>query len=165
MVPAKYYLTGKFETAIQPMEESKQTLINPRIEVVDGQTILSFEKLMKEEGEIEITTGSNMFLWAHGADVHNTYHGQNKGVISVNLSGNNSNRMDGSDSLETKNEITETKTNHPINKPTPIPVTTDPTSKTTRKPSVKPTNRATGKPTAKPTVVSSKCSSQQLIFL
>lgn len=151
MVPAKYYLTGKLETAIQPMEENRQTLINPKIEVVDGQTILSFEKLMKEEGEIEITTGHNIFLWARGVDKGNTYHGSNKGFIDVNLSENGFGRMDGLDSLEMKNEIAENTTNRPSNKSTTASITPD---KTAGKPSVDPTYRGTDKPTPKPTSVS-----------
>jgi hypothetical protein len=130
MVPAKYHLTGKFDTAIQPMEQNKQTLIDPKIEVIDGQTVLSFTKLLVEEDEIPVVTGDNIFVWARGSDVDNTYHGENKGSFQLNLLKTGSSRSnDLSESMEVTNEAIKQPTNRP-----------------TVKPSIK--------PTAKPTLVS-----------
>lgn len=87
-VPGKYYLGGKYDGGIQPMEDEKQTLINASIQFENGQSILQFEKLMKEDGEIEITTGLNTFLWAHGEDNSmSTYHGNNRSPFQLNLLG------------------------------------------------------------------------------
>lgn len=112
------------------MEQNKQTLIDPKIEVIDGQTILSFTKLLEEEDEIPVVTGDNIFLWAHGTDVDNTYHGENKGSFQLNLLKTGSSRSnDLSESVEVTNEAIKQPTNRP-----------------TVKPSIK--------PTAKPTLVS-----------
>lgn len=134
MTPAKYHLTGKFETAVQPMSADKQTLIEPVIDVVDGQTIMSFTKLLVEDGEIMVSTGNNIFLWAHGSDMENTYHGQNKGSFNINLLKSGSNHSgDASDSVEVRNEVIDKPTNRP-------------TMKTTVKSTPKPSNKGTSKP-------------------
>jgi hypothetical protein len=49
------------------MPDSAQTLTDASVEVNDGKTIMKFTKIMKETGEIEITTGKNIFLWAYGS--------------------------------------------------------------------------------------------------
>ena len=92
MIPAKYYLTGKLETQILPMEKNKQTLIDPKVEIIDGQTVLSFTKVLVEEGEIALSMRDNTFLWAHGTDIDTTYHGGNKGSFSIDLLNTNSPR-------------------------------------------------------------------------
>lgn len=113
MTPAKYYLNGKYEGAVQLMDQAQQTLSDAKVEVVDGQTILSFAKPMVEQNEVAISTGNNIFLWAHGTSVENTYHGVNKGSFDLNL-------------LQTSQMASdsETKTvNQPSNRPTPKPTT------------------------------------------
>lgn len=85
--PGKYILGGKYDGAILPMDESKQTLLDANIEVIDGQTIMTFTKMLKEEGEIELFSGDNTFLWAHGSDTESTYHGTNKASFQLNLLG------------------------------------------------------------------------------
>lgn len=86
--PGKYYLGGKFDGGIQPMPDEKQTLTNASISFENGHSVLQFEKLMKEEGEIEIVTGMNTFLWAHGEDNSmSTYHGNNRSPFQLNLLG------------------------------------------------------------------------------
>ena len=86
--PGKYYLGGKYDGGIQPMEDTKQTLLNAKITFEDGQSSLEFTKLMKEEGEITISTGLNTFLWAHGEDNSmSTYHGNNRSPIDIDLLG------------------------------------------------------------------------------
>lgn len=149
MVPAKYHLTGKFETAVQPMSEEKQTLVDPIIELVDGQTILSFTKLLSEEGEIEVSTGSNIFLWAHGSSVDNSYHGQNKGSFSIDLLKIGSSRSDdAADSLKVRHEETAKTTNRPTIKTA---------ASSSQNPSTKAPNKPTANVTTKPTMVSSEC--------
>lgn len=67
------------------MPESQQTLSNTSVEVKDGQTITKFTKIMKESGEIEITTGDNTFLWAYGSGTTLGYHADRKS-FELNLS-------------------------------------------------------------------------------
>ena len=70
------------------MPESQQTLTDTSIEVVNGQTIMKFTKLLVEEGEIEITTADNIFLWAHGGSSDQLgYHGAGRESFELNLSG------------------------------------------------------------------------------
>ena len=85
--PGKYILGGKYDNAILPMDESQQTLQDASIEIADGQTIMTFTKMLKEENEIKIAPGLNTFLWAHGSDTESTYHGVNKGAFQLNLLG------------------------------------------------------------------------------
>ena len=69
------------------MPESQQTLTDTSIEVVDGQTIMKFTKLLVEEDEIEITTEDNIFLWAHGGSSDQLgYHGAARESFELNLS-------------------------------------------------------------------------------
>jgi len=70
----KWQLVSKGATALKLMPESQQTLSNTKIEVVNGQTIMKFTKIMREPGEIEISTGDNTFLWAHGSSNTIGYH-------------------------------------------------------------------------------------------
>lgn len=93
------------------MEDEKQTLINATILFENGQSILEFEKLMKEDGEIEISSGLNTFLWAHGEDNSmSTYHGNNRSPFQLNILG-----IDEEDSIGediTSTVITSTGENH-----------------------------------------------------
>mmetsp|Transcript_12618 Transcript_12618/g.22617 ORF Transcript_12618/g.22617 Transcript_12618/m.22617 type:complete len:239 (+) Transcript_12618:96-812(+) len=70
----KYSLGGYYTGAAQPMSDDKQTLTNASIEVVDGQTIMKFTKLLQEDGEIEILAGRNTMLLAHGYGPNLGYH-------------------------------------------------------------------------------------------
>lgn len=100
--PGKYYLGGKYDGGIQPMEDEKQTLRNATILFENGQSVLQFEKLMKEEGEIEISTGLNTFLWAHGEDnSFSTYHGNNRSPFQINLLGFSNSEPTDSDPITT----------------------------------------------------------------
>ena len=56
------------------MPESAQTLVDASVVVDDGQTIMKFTKVMKEVGEIEITSRENIFLWAYGSSDVLGYH-------------------------------------------------------------------------------------------
>ena len=67
------------------MPLSRQTLTDATIEVSNGQTIMKFTKIMKEEGEIEIKVGENKFLWAYGSSSTLGYHPERASYVQ-NLS-------------------------------------------------------------------------------
>ena len=78
-IPQKYRLLAKtpaVDSAIEIMSAEEQTLINATVEVRDGQTIMKFTKLLKEEGQIEIKVGVNNMLWAYGTSNTLSYHAQ-----------------------------------------------------------------------------------------
>jgi hypothetical protein len=84
-VPQKYYLSSKSNDGAVPMPESAQTLTDASVEVIDQQTIMKFTKVMKEAGEIEITSRENIFLWAYGSsDVLGKHLGRS--LFDLNLS-------------------------------------------------------------------------------
>ena len=58
----------------EPMSDDKQTLVAGSIMQEDGKTVLTFTKLLKEEGEIEIVEGTNKFLFAYGSGNALDYH-------------------------------------------------------------------------------------------
>jgi len=68
------------------MPESQQTLTDASVVFEDANTIMKFTKIMKEPGEIEITTGDNTFLWAYGSSYQLAYHGANRAPFNLNLS-------------------------------------------------------------------------------
>jgi len=74
----KYDLNSKWSSrALRAMDA--QTLTEASIEVVDGQTIMKFTKLLKEPGEIEILpTGDNILLYARGYGPSLGYHAKRK---------------------------------------------------------------------------------------
>ncbi|KAL7541591.1 hypothetical protein ACHAWF_006979 [Thalassiosira exigua] len=74
----KYNMASKSSSGVQPMPQEQQTLADTSIEVKDGKTVMRFTKIMKEEGEIEIGTGDNTFLWAYGSGNALGYHAQRK---------------------------------------------------------------------------------------
>ncbi len=75
--PLKYALNGKYAAAVIPMPEHKQTLTDASLEVdEDRRTIMRFTKVMKEEDEIEIRSGENIFLFARGMTSTLGYHPQ-----------------------------------------------------------------------------------------
>mmetsp|Transcript_6090 Transcript_6090/g.12216 ORF Transcript_6090/g.12216 Transcript_6090/m.12216 type:complete len:1238 (+) Transcript_6090:226-3939(+) len=80
----KYELSGKTIDAVTPMPEDRQTLIDPTVQIVDGQTILRFTKLIQEDGEIEISPQGNFFLWAYGTGTSLGYHAS-RGAFTSNL--------------------------------------------------------------------------------
>ena len=82
-------MLGKNDGAILPMAEGKQTLSDASIEVNEyGQTVMKFTKLLSEEDEIKILTGSNnrnVMLFAHGSDGILGYHGGAKTVFELTI--------------------------------------------------------------------------------
>jgi hypothetical protein len=77
--------------AITPLPESQQTLTNASIKIgktAEGiKTVMKFTKLLKEQGEIEVYTGGNTFIWAHGSDEENFGYHAARGVLELNLLG------------------------------------------------------------------------------
>ena len=70
------------------MAPERQTLMDTSIRIVDGQTIMKFTKLLREEGELEIfRRWENNVLYARGWDTEfPSYHAQR---VAFHLSFNN----------------------------------------------------------------------------
>ena len=81
----KYSLGAKALSGVMPFPQDQQTLSDTSVEVMGGQTIVKFTKIMKESDEIEITTGDNGFLWAYGTGNTLGYH-KAKASFALNLS-------------------------------------------------------------------------------
>jgi len=63
----KYDIDSMSIDGIVPMQESMQTLIDSSVAQGWNMTVLSFSKLLKEDGEKEIlSSGKNRFIWAVG---------------------------------------------------------------------------------------------------
>ena len=79
-IPQKYRLlatTPVIDSAVQVMSEEEQTLIDASVEVIDGQTVMKFTKLLQEgPDQIEIILGLNKMLWAYGSSNTLSYHAQ-----------------------------------------------------------------------------------------
>jgi hypothetical protein len=132
-VPGKYYLGGKYDGAIQPMEEERQTLINATINFENGTSILKFEKQLKEEGEIEILPGVNTFLWARGNDNEfSTYHGNNRNSFQLNLLGErDSGGPDAKVNITSSENQDVIKSNLSSSSPSRMPMETPPSDEVT----------------------------------
>jgi len=103
----KYRITARSRAAIS--EQPNQTLINPSLEQVDGNTILTFTKLLVEDGEYTISAGvNNTFIAAYGFSNAFGFH-QGYGVQSVMLASGSS-----------------AATDAPVATPTDAPVPTSP---------------------------------------
>merc|ERR1711862_808481 len=64
----KYDIDSIDISGIVPMEESMQTLADASITQDSNTTVLTFTKVLKEEGEKEIlSSGTNKFIWAVGS--------------------------------------------------------------------------------------------------
>lgn len=78
--PQKYILGGQSVDSVQPMPAERQTLQNASIKIgrtSDGiKTVMKFTKLLVETGEIQVSTGANTLLWAHGLDETLAYHAE-----------------------------------------------------------------------------------------
>ena len=88
--PAKYKLTSSALDAsgVQRRPSTEQTLINATwtVDSAKGQTTMTFYKLLKEDGEIEIKTDEPMiFTYALGEDYGLSYH-YSSGIRSATLS-------------------------------------------------------------------------------
>lgn len=87
--PQKYRLGGKVRSAVAPLPQSQQTLTDASIEQVNGQTIMTFKRLLNEEGELEIlVSGDNQLIYAVGSGNELAQHpgGQSRGAQTVNFS-------------------------------------------------------------------------------
>ncbi len=81
-MPRKYDLNGKSIDAVVEMPANKQTLIDASLEVdAEERTVLRFTKIMKEEGEIEIKQGGEIYLlYALGTSQELGYHAERKSL-------------------------------------------------------------------------------------
>ena len=81
-MPRKYDLNGKSIDTVVEMPANKQTLIEPSLEVdAEERTVLRFTKIMKEEGEIEIKQGGEIYLlYALGTSQELGYHAERKSL-------------------------------------------------------------------------------------
>ena len=65
----KYDLTGYKTELVVPMEEARQTLSNATVVQDDDKVVVTFVKLLEEDGENMINgNGPNTFLWAMGQE-------------------------------------------------------------------------------------------------
>ncbi|CAJ1963675.1 unnamed protein product [Cylindrotheca closterium] len=79
----KYKITARGAGAIS--EQPNQTLINPSLQQTGGNTVLTFTKLLVEDGEFTITAAaSNTFIAAFGSSNTFSYH-QGFGSQAVTL--------------------------------------------------------------------------------
>jgi hypothetical protein len=81
-MPRKYDLNGKSIDTVVEMPANKQTLIDASLEVdAEERTVLRFTKIMKEEGEIEIKQGGEIYLlYALGTSQELGYHAERKSL-------------------------------------------------------------------------------------
>ena len=79
----KYDLTGKSTSAVVPMSDDKQTLIDTSITQEGGMTVMSFTKFLDED-QYEIVVGPNTFIFALGSSNSLGYHAD-RGAFSVDL--------------------------------------------------------------------------------
>eukprot|EP00581_Thalassiosira_minuscula_P017232 CAMPEP_0183725978 /NCGR_PEP_ID=MMETSP0737-20130205/22030_1 /TAXON_ID=385413 /ORGANISM="Thalassiosira miniscula, Strain CCMP1093" /LENGTH=231 /DNA_ID=CAMNT_0025957163 /DNA_START=12 /DNA_END=710 /DNA_ORIENTATION=- len=72
----KYNMVGRWGGGVTPMADEHQTLTDASVEIVGGQTIMRFTKILEEDDEIKIVPGQeNTLLLAHGyTDSFPSYH-------------------------------------------------------------------------------------------
>lgn len=75
-IPEKYRLGGYDQSSVVAMEKRRQTLVDASVNYYDADdvTVLKFTKIMKEDGEVEIKPGKNLFLYAKGMSEDLNYH-------------------------------------------------------------------------------------------
>ena len=100
----KYSLTSKMASGVTPMSAERQTLTDTSIRLVGDKTIMTFTKMLLEDGEIEIyETGPNAFLHARGSNGQTLGYHDNGRFVFV------------------KDFLDDIKTDPPTRRPTPIP--------------------------------------------
>ncbi|KAL7546815.1 hypothetical protein ACHAWF_014989, partial [Thalassiosira exigua] len=87
----KYNLAAKSSSGVQPMPQEQQ--MDTSIEVKDGKTVMRFTKIIKENGETNVTTEDNTVLWAYGFGNALGYHSQRQS-FELNLSSGASEGID-----------------------------------------------------------------------
>ena len=110
-------------SGVTPMSAARQTLTDTSIRLVGDKTIMTFTKMLVEDGEMEIyETGPNAFLHARGSNGHLGYHDNGRFVF-------------------VKDFLDDIKTDPPTRRPTSIP---------TPRPTPIPTPQPTPIPTPQP---------------
>jgi len=85
--PLKYDLTDTYITGVTPMIKEKQTLIDPELQQIDGQTILKFKKFLEEDGEHTINSNEmTRFIYAVGRGPSLSFH-EHSGVFQLDIRG------------------------------------------------------------------------------
>ena len=83
----KYYLNSKRSSGINAMPAEKQTLLDVTYERSETETVVSFSKLLQEEGENRIkATGENIFVWAYSLRTEQLSHHDRDGIFVLDLS-------------------------------------------------------------------------------
>lgn len=82
----KYNLSGDSPRTLL-MPDENQTLMYTNITQADGNTVMTFAKILKEVGELEIlASGENTFLYALGGQGSGlSYHGTNRGDFTLDF--------------------------------------------------------------------------------
>eukprot|EP00550_Attheya_septentrionalis_P002039 CAMPEP_0198290508 /NCGR_PEP_ID=MMETSP1449-20131203/8346_1 /TAXON_ID=420275 /ORGANISM="Attheya septentrionalis, Strain CCMP2084" /LENGTH=661 /DNA_ID=CAMNT_0043989017 /DNA_START=178 /DNA_END=2163 /DNA_ORIENTATION=+ len=82
----KYELNDKSTSSITPLEKGQDTLKGTSITQANGKTILKFEKILKESGELEIKAkGETLFMFAVGNTNALSFH-KHRGAVRLDLS-------------------------------------------------------------------------------
>jgi hypothetical protein len=82
----KYLISQRISSAIDEKPEGQQTLINTDLMQSGGSTVMTYTKILEEDGEIIINgNGDNIFVSAYGLSNSFSFH-KGYGSYSVNLS-------------------------------------------------------------------------------
>ena len=86
--PRKYSIGARSQNAIDLLSDDRQTLINSTLEQGNGQTMMTFSKILKESDEVPIDSdGANIFIFAYGTGNSFGYHAFNdRGAVRLSLS-------------------------------------------------------------------------------
>ena len=91
------------------MSAEQQTLQDASIKIGrsndEVKTVMKFTKLLLEEEELEILTGDNIFLWAHGSDENLGYHA-GRSAFGLNVLTGESQELDLTSSTSSVNDPT-----------------------------------------------------------
>ena len=127
----KFALPGRY---INELPQAEQTLIDTNIQVVGDSIVMSFTKLLEEDGEVEIVDGPNDFISAKGS------------ISGGSIAGHGTNEMK---DFIYKDFSEDVPTTSPSSSPSKLPTvhptdpTTAPTSAPTSGPSMSPTDYPT----------------------
>lgn len=85
--PGKYSIGARALSAIQILSDDRQTLINATLVQNDGQTIMSFSKILVEPDEVGIEgDGLNTFIFSYGVDNNFGQHASSdRGAVRLTL--------------------------------------------------------------------------------
>lgn len=70
----KYFMSSYENSGVVPMPEDQQTLIEASVFQEEGNTTMTFTKILNETGEVPIAIGANTFIGAFGMNNMFFYH-------------------------------------------------------------------------------------------